>query len=47
MKRFEYLVVSVEKNSDESMKSLGNEGWELVTIFNRLMYFKRELNQHV
>ena len=47
MKQFEYLVVSVTKNYEFEMKLFGENGWELVTIFNQMMYFKRELNQMV
>ncbi len=33
------------KNIETAVKSLGLEGWELVSVWNGVWYFKRELVQ--
>ncbi len=38
--KWEYLVVTVEKFLYDMLK-IGNDGWELLAVYNDLVYFKR------
>lgn len=40
MKKWEYIVVN--SSYENAMNSLGELGWELVSVDNGLAYFKRE-----
>ncbi|MGI6366972.1 MAG: hypothetical protein ACOX2L_01205 [Anaerolineae bacterium] len=46
MDRWEYQVVSIVAGADATarkLNELGQEGWELVTVWTALYYFKRPL----
>jgi len=38
-RKFEYVIVSIAGFANK----YGEEGWELVAVYNGVMYFKREL----
>jgi hypothetical protein len=47
MRRFEYKCVLINLASPDAraseLNSYGDEGWELVAIWNAVHYFKREI----
>jgi hypothetical protein len=46
MKRFTYYLYYFNNTTTSyDFIKLGNDGWELVSVWNNVAYFKRELNQ--
>jgi hypothetical protein len=39
--KWEYLIIKMRGNLEKASNTLGNEGWELVTVENDIAYFKR------
>ena len=40
--KFEYKLVSIiDKDMETTLNCLGEEEWELVNIYNEILYFKR------
>jgi len=55
MKKFEYNVIPLSKKGHQNgvtyevdekvLNELGQEGWELISLANKQLVFKREINE--
>lgn len=43
MKKFEYRTEIASQHSADSLTLLGKEGWELIDVYNGIMFLKREI----
>ena len=46
MPKYEYKIEEIfVKGNTKIMNKLGQEGWELVSVYNSNMYFKRQIEK--
>ena len=47
MQKYEYKIEEIfVKGNVKTMNKLGQEGWELVSVYNSNMYFKRKIEEN-